>query len=77
MKVDAKGFAGVDRLDIELPAVQQAMLEAVAKAGKPVAVVLLNGSALAMNWAQQNARALLEAWYPGQAGGQAIAEMLT
>jgi beta-glucosidase len=50
MKVDAKGFAGVDRLDIELPAVQQAMLEAVAKAGKPVAVVLLNGSALAMNW---------------------------
>jgi beta-glucosidase len=77
MKVDAKGFAGVDRTDIELPAVQQAMLEAVAKARKPVAVVLLNGSALAMNWAQQNARALLEAWYPGQAGGQAIAETLT
>ncbi|MBW8869859.1 MAG: glycoside hydrolase family 3 C-terminal domain-containing protein, partial [Acidobacteriales bacterium] len=77
MKVDAKGFAGGDRTDIELPAVQQEMLEAVAKTGKPVAVILLNGSALAVNWAQQNARAILEAWYPGQAGGQAIAETLS
>ena len=76
MKVDAKGFSGGDRTDIELPAVQQQLLEAVAKTGKPVTVVLLNGSALAMNWAQQNARALLEAWYPGQSGGQAIAETL-
>jgi beta-glucosidase len=40
-------------------------------------VVLLNGSALSVNWAQQNARALLEAWYPGQSGGQAIAETLS
>ncbi len=53
------------------------MLEAVAKTGKPMVVVLLNGSALAVNWAQQNARALLEAWYPGQSGGQAIAETLS
>ena len=60
-----------------LPEVQQQLLEAVAKTGKPVAVVLLNGSALAVNWAQQNARALLEAWYPGQSGGQAIAETLS
>ncbi|MBS1804096.1 MAG: glycoside hydrolase family 3 C-terminal domain-containing protein [Acidobacteria bacterium] len=77
MKVDAKGFAGGDRTDIELPDVQEQMLEAVAKTGKPVTVVLLNGSALAMNWAHQNARALLEAWYPGQSGGQAIAETLS
>jgi len=77
MKVDAKGFSGGDRTDIELPNVQQQLLEAVAKIGKPVIVVLLNGSALAMNWAQQNARALLEAWYPGQSGGQAIAETLS
>jgi len=77
MKVDAKGFSGGDRTDIELPNVQQQLLEAVAKTGKPVIVVLLNGSALAMNWAQQNARALLEAWYPGQSGGQAIAETLS
>ncbi|MGA7242770.1 MAG: glycoside hydrolase family 3 C-terminal domain-containing protein, partial [Terracidiphilus sp.] len=77
MKVDAKGFAGGDRTDIALPDVQQQMLEAVAKTGKPMVVVLLNGSALAVNWAQQNARALLEAWYPGQSGGQAIAETLS
>ncbi|HXS78470.1 MAG TPA: glycoside hydrolase family 3 C-terminal domain-containing protein [Terracidiphilus sp.] len=77
MKVDAKGFSGGDRTDIDLPDVQQQLLEAVAKTGKPVTVVLLNGSALAVNWAQQNARALLEAWYPGQSGGQAIAETLS
>jgi len=77
MKVDAKGFSGGDRTDIDLPDVQQQLLEAVAKTGKPVVVVLLNGSALAVNWAQQNARALLEAWYPGQSGGQAIAETLS
>ncbi len=53
------------------------MLEAVAKTGKPMVVVLLNGSALAVNWAQQNAKAILEAWYPGQSGGQAIAETLS
>jgi len=77
MRVDAKGFSGGDRTDIDLPDVQQQMLEAVAKTGKPMVVVLLNGSALAVNWAQQNARALLEAWYPGQSGGQAIAETLS
>jgi beta-glucosidase len=77
MRVDAKGFAGGDRTDIVLPDVQQLLLEAVAKTGKPIVVVLLNGSALAVNWAQQNAKAILEAWYPGQAGGQAIAETLS
>ena len=77
MKVNAKGFSGGDRTDIALPDVQQQLLEAVAKTGKPMVVVLLNGSALAVNWAQQNARALLEAWYPGQSGGQAIAETLS
>ena len=77
MKVNAKGFAGGDRTDLELPAPQQQMLEAVSKTGKPMVVILLNGSALAVNWAQQNARALLEAWYPGQSGGQAIAETLS
>ena len=77
MQVNAKGFAGGDRTEIDLPDVQQQMLEAVAKAGKPMVIVLMNGSALAVNWAQQNARAILEAWYPGQAGGQAIAETLS
>ncbi|HEY2469052.1 MAG TPA: glycoside hydrolase family 3 C-terminal domain-containing protein [Terracidiphilus sp.] len=77
MKVNAMGFAGGDRTDLSIPDVQQQLLEAVAKSGKPMVVVLLNGSALAVNWAQQNARALLEAWYPGQSGGQAIAETLS
>jgi beta-glucosidase len=77
MRVNAKGFAGGDRTDIVLPDVQQELLEAVAKTGKPMIVVLLNGSALAVNWAQQNAKAILEAWYPGQSGGQAIAETLS
>ncbi|MGA7109800.1 MAG: glycoside hydrolase family 3 C-terminal domain-containing protein [Terracidiphilus sp.] len=77
MRVNAKGFAGGDRTDIVLPDVQQELLEAVAKTGKPMVVVLLNGSALAVNWAQQNATAILEAWYPGQAGGQAVAETLS
>jgi beta-glucosidase len=77
MRVNAKGFAGGDRTDIVLPDVQEELLEAVAKTGKPMVVVLLNGSALAVNWAQQNAKAILEAWYPGQSGGQAIAETLS
>jgi beta-glucosidase len=77
MKVDAKGFSGGDRTDLNLPDVQKEMLEAVAKTGKPIVVVLLNGSALAVNWAKDNARVLLEAWYPGQSGGQAIAETLS
>jgi beta-glucosidase len=77
MNVDIKGFSGGDRTDLALPDVQHELLEAVAKTGKPLVVVLLNGSALAVNWAQQNAKAILEAWYPGQAGGQAIGETLS
>jgi beta-glucosidase len=77
MRVNAKGFSGGDRTDLELPDVQQQLLESLAKTGKPIVVVLLNGSALAVNWAQLHASAILEAWYPGQAGGQAIAETLS
>src|SRR6202041_2284942 len=77
MRVNAKGFSGGDRTDLELPDVQQQLLEAIAKTGKPMVVVLLNGSALAVNWAQENAKAIVEAWYPGQSGGQAIAETLS
>ncbi|WP_238398363.1 glycoside hydrolase family 3 C-terminal domain-containing protein [Edaphobacter sp. 12200R-103] len=77
MKVQIPGFAGGDRTDIGLPAAQKNLLEATKKTGKPLVVVLLNGSALAVNWAQQNANAILEAWYPGQAGAQAIAETLS
>jgi beta-glucosidase len=77
MRVNAKGFSGGDRTDIVLPDVQEELIETLAKTGKPMIVVLLNGSALAVNWAQKNAKAILEAWYPGQSGGLAIAETLS
>jgi beta-glucosidase len=77
MPVHVKGFDGGDRTSIELPAVQEKMLEAVAATGKPLVVVLLNGSALAVGWAKQHANAIVEAWYPGEEGGTAIADVLT
>jgi beta-glucosidase len=77
MPVHVKGFDGGDRTSIELPAVQEKMLEAVAAAGKPLVVVLMNGSALAVDWAKQHANAIVEAWYPGEEGGSAIAKVLT
>ena len=77
MPVKIEGFAGGDRTDIKLPAAQEHLLEAVAATGKPLVVVLMNGSALAVNWAQQHAAAILEAWYPGEGGAQAIAETLS
>jgi hypothetical protein len=76
MPVHVEGFDGGDRTSIELPAVQQELLEAVAATGKPVVVVLMNGSALAVKWAKQHAAAVLEAWYPGEEGGTAIANTL-
>jgi beta-glucosidase len=77
MPVHIKGFDGGDRTSIELPAVQEKMLEAVAATGKPLIVVLMNGSALAVDWAKQHANAIVEAWYPGEEGGTAIADVLT
>src|SRR5258707_9948052 len=77
MPVHIPGFSGGDRTDIALPAAQRQLLEAAKAAGKPLVVVLMNGSALATSWAQQNADAILEAWYPGQAGAEAIAETLS
>jgi len=76
MPVKLAGFSGGDRTSIDLPAAQEDLLKAVAATGKPLVVVLQNGSALAVNWAQQNANAILEAWYPGAEGGTAIAETL-
>ena len=74
--VNAPGFFGGDRVDLELPAPQQKLLEAMAATGKPVIVVLTNGSALAVNWAQEHAAAILDAWYPGEEGGAAVADVL-
>ncbi len=76
MPVHVEGFDGGDRTELGLPKVQQELLEALGATGKPLVVVLLNGSELAVTWAQQHAAAILEAWYPGEEGGRAIAETL-
>ena len=76
MRVEIDGFRGGDRTDIDLPDVQKELIQKVTALGKPTAVVLLNGSAVAVNWANENVPAILEAWYPGQAGGTAVADVL-
>jgi beta-glucosidase len=76
MPVRIPGFQGGDRTSIDLPAPQEHLLERIASLGKPTVLVLLNGSALAVNWAQTHVPAIVEAWYPGQAAGPAIADVL-
>jgi hypothetical protein len=74
---EREGFKGGDRTSIDLPKPEQELLEAVAATGKPLVVVLTNGSALGVNWAKEHANAILEAWYPGEEGGAAVAETLS
>jgi len=74
--VNVEGFHGGDRVDLGLPRVQEELLERIVALHKPTALVLLNGSALAINWARDHVPAIVEAWYPGQAGGDAIADVL-
>jgi beta-glucosidase len=76
MPVKVEGFRGGDRTDLSLPKSQDALLKAVVATGKPVVVVLLSGSAVAVNWANDNVPAILAAWYPGGEGGTAIADVL-
>jgi beta-glucosidase len=77
MPVNEPGFLGGDRTSIDLPEPEEALIEAVTAAGKPLVIVLINGSALAANWASEHANAILEAWYSGEEGGAAIAETLS
>jgi beta-glucosidase len=76
MNVHADGFAGGDRTSLDLPAPQQELLQRMYDTGKPVVLVLMNGSALAVNWADEKLPAIIEAWYPGEVGGTAVAEAL-
>ena len=76
MQVNYPGFSGGDRTDLRLPATQQRLLEALHATGKPVVLVLTTGSALAVDWAHANLPAILVAWYPGQRGGNAVADVL-
>ena len=77
MAVSEEGFKGGDRTSIDLPKPEQELLEALSAAGKPVVLVLANGSALAVNWAQEHVNAILESWYAGEEGGAAVAETLS
>jgi beta-glucosidase len=76
MKVDAEGFSGGDRTSLDLPAPQRKLLERLHALGKPIVLVLMNGSALGVNWADANVPAIVEAWYPGGEGGTAVAALL-
>ncbi len=76
MKVKVDGFSGGDRVHTKLPKTQTELMKKIQKLGKPTVLVLLNGSALSVNWEQENIPAIIEAWYPGQAGGTAIADVI-
>lgn len=69
-------FASGDKPNLNLPGIQQQILEEMYACGKPVVLVLLSGSALAVNWADEHIPAILQGWYPGAQGGKAIAELL-
>lgn len=71
--VEGEGF---DRTNLDLPGNQEPLLEAIIATGKPVVLVLENGRPLTIHWAAQHVPAILESWYPGELGGQAIAETL-
>jgi beta-glucosidase len=76
MKVEVKGFNGGDRLTLDLPETQSAFIKKVQALGKPVVLVLLNGSAVSVNWEDKNIPAIIEAWYGGQSAGTAIADVI-
>jgi beta-glucosidase len=76
MPLKIPGFTGGDRTSIALPAPQLALLDALAATGKPLVIVMQSGSALALGGQEAKARAVLQAWYPGERGGQAIADVI-
>ncbi|HEY6641882.1 MAG TPA: glycoside hydrolase family 3 C-terminal domain-containing protein [Povalibacter sp.] len=76
MKLEIEGFTGGDKTSIDLPADQRRLLEQAKATGKPLIVVLMNGSTLDLSWAKEHAAAIVEAWYPGQAGGLAVGNVI-
>ncbi|WP_304137983.1 glycoside hydrolase family 3 C-terminal domain-containing protein [Mesonia mobilis] len=76
MSINVEGFSRGDRTSLQLPNSQVELMKAVVNTGKPVVLVLLNGSALAINWASENIPSILTAGYPGEEGGNAIADVL-
>jgi len=76
MGVELPGFRGGDRTDIELPAVQRELITALHRAGKKIVMVNCSGSPVALVPEAERCEAILQAWYPGQEGGTAVAEVL-
>ncbi len=77
MKIDVKGFYKGDRTSLDLPGLQENLIKKIVSIGKPVILVLLNGSALSIDWENKNIPAIIEAWYPGEEGGAAIADVIS
>jgi beta-glucosidase len=77
MTVNVPGFEGGDRTSLDMPKDEEDLLKAVKGTGKKMVLVLMNGSALSVNWAAKNADAILDAWYPGEQGGTAVANTLS
>ncbi len=76
MRVQVPGFQGGDRTSLDMPQAQTDLLKKLHALGKPVVLLLTNGSALSIPWAQENIPAIVECWYPGQQGGRAVADIL-
>lgn len=76
MPIAIEGFSKGDRTNLKMPAAQQDLLKELYALGKPIIFVLTSGSAMAINWEQEHLPALVSAWYPGQAGGSAVADIL-
>ena len=76
LDVKIEGFSGGDRTRLDLPEPQQALIRDVVALGKPVVLVVMSGSALALSWENEHVPAILAAWYPGQAAGDALARVL-
>jgi beta-glucosidase len=77
MRVNQPGFLGGDRTSLDMPQQEEELVQALAATHKPLIVVLMNGSALGVNWEKAHAAAILESWYPGEEGGAAIAQTLS
>ena len=72
----ANSDGGGDRVHIDLPGMQEELLKAIHATGKPIVLVLFSGSPLTINWAQDNIPAIIQAWYPGEEGGNALADII-
>jgi beta-glucosidase len=77
MKVDQPGFLGGDRTNLDMPKQEEDLVQALSATHKPLVVVLMNGSALGVNWEKAHAAAILESWYSGEEGGSAVAQTLS